>query len=120
MMSWNDNLQMPEELNVPYCAYMKYCVNTYLFSIEKEEREDIIKCLQAIKTDEEVFGNYYTKIQSMHDDIWDEEFIIKQFRERGKNISCAEEAGKIYVDNIMKYGVDTFYDWRYKYTGKVY
>lgn len=90
------------------------------------KKEEVIKKLKETETD--FYGNYYNKLLKNIENYKDEDFkkadkelkdIIKGNKDdmfenidyKGLGIKNLEDLGNTYINNIIEYGFDTWYDW---------
>ena len=114
-INFNNVIKMPESLNLVEGGFAKEYVAAYLKSISDKERFAIAAKLKGKHTG--YYGDYLNKYKdAFSKDLTQEDKnilegrISKDFKDL--NFSSIEDVGKAYIDNIINYGADTWYDWR--------
>lgn len=113
-IDFNNVIPMPERLNITSGGYDRYYVALYLKTLSDEEKHHL--CHQLLDAPVSYYGTYLKKYaESFTLDISEE--YMKRLRENlmrdYKILSAAtmEDIGKAYIDNILEYGHDTWYEW---------
>lgn len=118
-IDFNNVVPMPDRLSITAGGGDKYYVALYLKSLDKIEINRLQDALHNHPTS--FYGTYLKKyadsftIANGFMDIpegnltWMKEQLDRDY----KNISptSMEDVGKAYIDNILEYGADTWYDW---------
>lgn len=125
LFDFNKVISMPESLHIP-CGSCQKIAMVYAFSKMDEERKEYVKNELKNTNIEEFFSNYYydkffkEEFSQVEFDTADKELkeIISGEREMFENIDYAglgiknlEDLGNTYINNILEYGHDTWYDW---------
>ena len=113
-IDFNNIIPKPERLNITAGGYDRHYVALYLKTLSETERDN----LQAILSARPVsyYGNYLKKYaESFTMDISEAplEGMQQALEREYADISplSMESVGKTYIDNILEYGHDTWYDW---------
>lgn len=115
-INFNNIIPMPERLNITSGGYDKYYVALYLKTLSNVDKWK----LQAKLSDCSVsfYGNYFKKYRDSFGNRYDIpecclNRMTETFREKYKAVSptTMEDVGKAYIDNILEYGHDTWYEW---------
>ena len=129
--SWKEELfdfekivPMPKELNLTSGGIQKESILYALTFKTDEEREKIYKILKETETS--FYGNYFNKFFKNIENINDKEKLeqlAKQFKKDkrqdtfekidydGLGIKTLKDLGNRYIQNVIDYGSDTWYDW---------
>lgn len=113
-IDFNNVIKMPETMNLVQGSVAEDYIAAYLKTLSDKERFDIAKKLQDIPARYD--GNYFKKYKDAFTKELtdkDKEYLVSWLSEDFKvlNPSSIEEVGKTYIDNIINYGADTWYDW---------
>lgn len=113
---FNKLVPMPKELDLVEGGFDEEYVRCYVSSLPKDEADDVINLLK--NTVVKFYGNYYKKYFDgyIHDMTperveWMKEDVEERFSKF--NVHTFADIGKLYVDNIRKYGCPTWYEWCY-------
>jgi hypothetical protein len=113
-IDFNNVIPMPERLKLPSGGYDRHYVALYLKSLRAKERGELAAQLSDVPVS--FYGSYLQKyVESFTMDI-PVDFLkrMKEHLERDYShihLSSMEDVGKTYIDNILEYGADTWYDW---------
>ena len=111
-------IPMPKDLDIVSGGYECYFIMCYIASLSNDDADKVKEKLKATKC--KYYGDYYTKVYSSEEKLEHmENSIVKSypngFAECDGFSSVADKTiigiGKKYVDNILTYGTDTWYDW---------
>lgn len=113
-IDFNNIIKMPESLNVVAGGGDMDYVALYLATLSGSERNAVALKLYEVPTS--FYGNYFKKyIRAFNTPVSDErrQQLEAHYKEEYKAINPAsvEAVGKTYIENILKYGADTWYDW---------
>ncbi len=113
-VDFNNVIPMPESLNIAASSAAGDYIAAYVRTLSDDERltlkEDLAKHTCSF------YKNYYLKYEDAFSDAVSDETISRLegcYKDEYKSInpSSIEDVGKTYVDNILNYGADTWYDW---------
>lgn len=113
-IDFNNIIKMPESLNIVAGGGDRDYVALYLATLSGSERNAVALKLFEVPTSSS--GNYFKKyIRAFNTPVSDErrQQLEAHYKEEYKAIAPAsvEAVGKTYIENILKYGADTWYDW---------
>lgn len=113
-IDFNNVVPMPKSMDLVSGGFDRQYVGVYVKSLSVKERDDLAQKLESVPTS--FYKNYFNKYKDAFlKDISVAELsrMADRFKEDYKSInpSSIEEVGKTYVDNIINYGADTWYDW---------
>ncbi len=113
-IDFNNVVKMPESMNLISGTVAHKYVSAYLKTLSGKEKLAVSEKL--FRTPDSYYGNYLNKYRESFSEVLTEEdkkYLISRLKEDFKviNPSSIEEVGKAYVDNIINYGADTWYDW---------
>ena len=113
-IDFNNVIPMPERLNITSGGYDRYYVALYLKTLSMTERQNLRTMLLSCPTD--FYGNYLRKYaESFTMDIPEgtlnrmKDCLTREYR--NLSTTSMEDVGKAYIDNVLEYGADTWYDW---------
>ena len=112
VFSFNKIIPMPEELNMVCGGLRDEYVKYYIDSLSKDEASRLVLRLKNKKCF--FYGNYYNRLLGKTREI--DECMIERLEKGIKEYPNVKDQsiagiGKQYIDNILKYGTDTWYDW---------
>lgn len=116
---FNKIIPMPKSLKLTSGSITNDAIQYAISCKSEEEKQKTIDLLKASKQDM-LYKDYYTKIfhTSIDKDRLEDlnnnfERQIKENKDLFKelNINTLEDLGNQYIDNILKYGADSWYDW---------
>lgn len=119
-IDFNNVIPMPKRLNIVSGGYNRKYVALYLKSMGRIERDRLMdelgnRSVSFYETYLQKYGDSFT-IANGFMDIPDEKlsWMEKTFEKDYASISptSMEAVGRAYIDNILEYGHDTWYDWR--------
>lgn len=118
-VDFNKIVPMPKELNMVSGGYQNEYVKCYLDSLPKEEADEIKEKLKWTKCF--FYGDYYKKFYA-HDREIDADLLKRMEEDAKKSYPMVEDKtitgiGKQYVDNVLNYGTDDWYDWCCRFWG---
>lgn len=125
IFDFNKIIPMPKRLNLVSGGNEDVSVCYTLSKMSESKREEVIEKLKNAKCF--MYGNYYKKF-TMYEERYTEEYIKKAEEElqnkiNGINkgfdevnyndlgIKNLEDLGNAYINNVIEYGSDTWYDW---------
>lgn len=119
-IDFNNVIRMPSSLNLTAGGSDKDYIALYLSSLSGAERSAIALKLKAVETS--FYGNYLRKYAGSFTHYIPEErrkVLEGSFQKEYSaiNPTSAEDVGKTYIENILNYGADTWYDWSCKNWG---
>lgn len=119
-IDFNNVIKMPESLNLVEGGANDEYVALYLHSLSETKRASLAKELSNVPTS--FYKTYFAKYAESFAKTVSEERrqeLEKSFQEHYAAIkpSCLEDVGKTYIENILNYGADTWYDWKYQNWG---
>ena len=118
---FNKIIPMPKTLHLPAGGHDDQSIQYAISKKSNDERMEVKDCL--VKTQCSFYGNYFNKVYSR---IWTEEELEKCAKEfnadckahsfddtdyKALGIKTFEDLGNAYINNIISYGCDTWYDW---------
>lgn len=115
-IDFNNIIPMPERLSIVAGGYDKYYVALYLSTLSETEKHDVGFNLWERRI--HYYGNYYEKyhesftvLRAIPDNVLRR--MKSTFKEEYETIfpESMEDVGKAYIDNILEYGHDTWYEW---------
>ena len=119
-IDFNNIIPRPERLNITSGGYDRHYVALYLKTLSLAKLVDLQNKLSACPVG--YYGNYLKKYaEAFMMDVPKE--TIKRMTEtldtEYKDLDAAslEEVGKAYIDNILEYGDDTWYEWNCRHWG---
>lgn len=121
---FNKLIPMPESLNLTSGGYQNEAIVYALQKKPQDEREEIIQKLK--QTHAGFYGNYYLKATKYIDTErivrakenfekelnGDDKTLFRDVDYEKLEIKSFEDLGNVYLNNILEYGYDTWYDWR--------
>lgn len=116
---FNKIIPMPKSLKLTSGSITNDAIQYAISCKSEEEKQKTIDLLKASKQDT-LYEDYYTKVfhTSIDKDRLEDlnnnfERQIKENKDLFKelNINTLEDLGNQYIDNILKYGNDSWYDW---------
>ena len=130
-VDFNKIIPMPKTLNITSGGNDRDAMQYALLKMEKSQLKQTIEKLKETSTS--FYGNYFKKIYS-HKKYTLEELkkVAKEFEEKlnsGKQdrfnevdykelgVNNLEDLGNVYINNILQYGADSWYDWCYENWG---
>lgn len=114
-IDFNNVIPMPERLNIDAGGYDRQYVALYLKTLDSANIHHLLTALEERPVS--YYGNYLKKYAEsfMMDDISEEQlnWMQKDWQNRYVAVSptSMEDVGKAYIDNILEYGHDTWYEW---------
>lgn len=119
-------IPMPKSMHLTSGGRQNISICYALSKKNEEEKEKILNKLKEKKCD--FYGNYYDKIFHYHKEYTQEEYkkANKELKDiisgkkkqdfenidyKGLGIKNLEDLGNTYLNNILEYGFDTWYDW---------
>lgn len=113
-IDFNNVIPMPERLNITSGGYDRYYVALYLKTLDETEKQNLRTMLLSYPLG--FYGNYLKKYaESFTMDISEEKLngMKNSLTRDYRNLPGAsmEDVGKAYIDNILEYGADTWYEW---------
>ncbi len=114
VIDFNNVIKMPESMNIVCGGFAHWYISVYLDTLSHKERADIA---QKLKNTKNIYGkNYYQKyFDAFFEDVPGDILEMMQDEYKGVyksiNPSSIEDVGKVYIDNILTYGADTWFDW---------
>lgn len=113
-IDFNNVIPMPKSLNLISGGWDKWYVGAYIQTLSESDKIGLVQKL--LKCSDGYYKSYYHKYMDAFCKEIPSDILLKmqeEFRENYKSIapSSVEEVGKTYVDNILNYGADTWYDW---------
>lgn len=119
-IDFNNIIPMPERLRITSGGYDRKYVALYLKTLSETEKRYLQNILMIRPLS--YYGTYLKKYaESFTMDISDE--ILERLKgalehyANDTSITCVEDMGKAYIDNILEYGHDTWYEWRIDHWG---
>ena len=111
---FNQLIPMPKEMDVTAGGFDADFIRAYIKSLPANESEKIIRKLKSMRHG--IFGSYYDEyfngvVRDMTDERkkWIEDSIEREYGKH--NVHTMEDVGKLYIDNILKYGCANWYEW---------
>lgn len=120
-VNFNNIIPKPERLNIVSGGYDRHYVALYIRTLSESEKRYLQNILMIRPLG--YYGNYLKKYaESFTMDIPEEKLQrMKEMltRDEYKSISptSMEDLGKAYIDNILEYGHDTWYEWSIDHWG---
>lgn len=119
-IDFNNIEAVPERLNIVSGGNDRYYVSLYLRTLNYSDRKLLRYKLSERKVSfyKDYSLKYFNPIYSRIDD--DRlAYMSKTFKDQYKNLTpnSMEDVGKAYVDNILDYGDDTWYEWCCRHWG---
>ena len=124
-VDFNKIIPMPKTLKITSGGYDRHSIQYVLLKMEVPKLVETIEKLRQIPTS--FYGNYFAKIYNHKKYTLDElEVVVKAFKEQLKEnkqvpfdevdykslgINNLEDLGNVYLNNILNYGADSWYDW---------
>ena len=121
-VDFNNIIPMPPNLNIVAGGYDTWYVAAYVHTLSEEEKDALKEKLLAADTGYRFYKSYYHR--------YEDAFIkpippntLRSMQERFQadyqaiHPASIEAVGKTYIDNILQYGSDTWYDWCCQYWG---
>ena len=124
-IDFNMIIPRPETLDIPSGSSDRYAMQYALLKMNMPKLKETIEKLKTTSTS--FYGNYFAKIYSNKKYTLEElEKVAKEFKEQLENdkqdssdevnykelgINSLEDLGNVYINNILQYGADSWYDW---------
>lgn len=124
-VDFNKIISMPKTLNITSGGNDRGAMQYALLKMDTSQLKQTIEKLKATSTS--FYGNYFEKIYSCKKYTLEElEKVAKEFEEKlnsGKQdrfnevdykelgVNNLEDLGNVYINNILQYGADSWYDW---------
>lgn len=113
-VDFNNVIPMPNSMNLVCGDCDKWYVAAYIKSLPEDARMNIAQ--QLLKHKDIFYKSYYHKyMDAFTKDIPFDSLVRLQESYKKDyetiNPSTMEEVGKVYIDNILKHGADTWYSW---------
>ena len=113
-IDFNNVVPMPNTMNIAASSNARWYIASYVKTLSDVERLSLIQ--ELCKYSDGFYESYAHKYQdAFTGDIPDDTLnrMQKTFQEEYSaiNPNSIEEVGKTYIDNILNYGADTWYDW---------
>ena len=124
-VDFNKIIPMPKTLNITSGGNDRDAMQYALLKMDTSQLKQTIKKLKETSTS--FYGNYFEKIYSCKKYTLEElEKVAKEFEEKlnsGKQdrfnevdykelgVNNLEDLGNVYINNILQYGADSWYDW---------
>ena len=125
-------IPMPKSLQLTSGGNQNIAISYAISKMSEEKKEEILNKLKETSTD--FYSNYYIKFFRSERKYTKEEYEKedKDLRDlingkkkqewnnvdyKGLGIKNLEDLGNAYINNIIEYGCDTWYDWSCKYWG---
>ena len=124
-LDFNKIIPRPKTLDITSGGNDKYAMQYALLKMNIPKLKETIEKLKATSTS--FYGNYFVKIYNHKKYTLEElEKVAKEFKEQlesGKQypfdevnykelgINSLEDLGNVYINNILQYGADSWYDW---------
>lgn len=119
LFDFNQIIPMPKTLNITSGGYQNQYIQAYLDSLSSSERFEISNKLKEIK--DTYYKNYYARIIEYSHEISKEDLINMKsnYKKDYANINPKSiiDVGKCYIDNLLNYGADTWYEWSCNHWG---
>ena len=93
-------IPMPKSMHLTSGGRETISIIYAISKMSSEKKEEVINKLKETETD--FYGNYYNKLLKNIDNYKDY---------KGLGIKNLEDLGNTYINNIIEYGFDTWYDW---------
>lgn len=113
-IDFNAVIPMPERLKITAGGYDRKYVALYLNTLNDGHKDNLRRRLATIPVS--YYGTYLKKYEeSFTMDISDDqltrmrEALTSEYKDFSPN--RMEDIGKLYIDNILEYGADSWYDW---------
>ena len=127
LFDFNKIIPMPKTMHLTSGGNETISIMYALKQMSEEKKEEVIKKLKETSGDM-FYGNYYDKLFRYEHNYTDEEFkkadkelkdTIKGKKQdlfdnvdyKGLGIKDLKDLGDTYINNILEYGYDTWYDW---------
>lgn len=124
-VDFNKIIPMPKTLNITSGGNDRDAIQYALLKMDKSQLKQTIEKLKETSTS--FYGNYFKKIYSCKKYTLEElEKVAKEFKEQlnsGKQdrfnefdykelgVNNLEDLGNVYINNVLQYGADSWYDW---------
>lgn len=124
-VDFNKIIPMPKTLNITSGGNDRGAMQYALLKMDTSQLKQTIEKLKGTSTS--FYGNYFEKIYSCKKYTLEElEKVAKEFEEKlnsGKQdrfnevdykelgVNNLEDLGNVYINNILQYGADSWYDW---------
>lgn len=124
-VDFNKIIPMPKTLNITSGGNDRDAMQYALLKMDTSQLKQTIEKLKETSTS--FYGNYFEKIYSCKKYTLEElEKVAKEFEEKlnsGKQdrfnevdykelgVNNLEDLGNVYINNILQYGADSWYDW---------
>lgn len=127
IFDFNKVIEMPKSLHLTSGGSQNIAISYAISKKTEKEKEDIIKKLKEKDSGSIVWGSYYSKFFKDRNYTQEEyEREDKELKEiikgkkkqewnnvdyKGLGIKNLEDLGNAYINNVLEYGYDTWYDW---------
>ena len=124
-IDFNKIIPRPKTLDIPSGSSDIYAMQYALLKMNIPKLKETIEKLKTTSTS--FYGNYFAKIYRNKKYTLEElEKVAKEFKEQLENdkqdssdevnykdlgINSLEDLGNVYINNILQYGADSWYDW---------
>ena len=113
-IDFNNVVPMPNSMNLVAGSDARWYIASYVKTLPDEEKQNLIQ--ELLKYSDGFYKSYFHKYQDAFTEDIPADTLHRLQEEFKKdysaiNPSSIEEVGKTYVDNILTYGADTWYDW---------
>lgn len=128
---FNKVIPMPKSMHLTSGGNEKMSICYAYSKMSDEEKENLAKRLK--ETDNDYYGNYFNKLLDScnytDEDYKKEDKELKKYISgkkvnewdnvdyKGLGIKNLQDLGNTYINNILEYGCDTWYDWSCKHWG---
>ena len=129
-IDFNKIIPMPKTLNLTAGGYQNEAI---IYALSKKPIAEKLKIESTLKNKKvDFYGNYFNKIFNCNFNATELEKRANQFEEQlkgnekdifdsidyeGLGIETFEDLGNTYINNIIKYGHDTWYEWSCEHWG---
>lgn len=122
-VDFNKIIPRPKTLNITSGGNDRYAMQYALLKMSVSKFKKTIKRLEEIPTS--FYGNYFAKIYNhKRYTLAELEEVAKEFKKKIKDkdpldevdykelgVNNLEDLGNVYINNILQYGADSWYDW---------
>ena len=122
-VDFNKIIPRPKTLNITSGGNDRYAMQYALLKMSVSKFKKTIKRLEEIPTS--FYGNYFAKIYNhKRYTLAELEEVAKEFKKKIKDkdpldevdykelgVKNLEDLGNVYINNILQYGADSWYDW---------
>lgn len=123
VFDFNKIIPLPKSLNITSGGYDRSSMQYVLLKMDVVQLKETIEKLKAIPCS--LYGNYFTKIYALKKyDLEELEKLAKDFEKnidkvdlfgevnyKELGINTFEDLGMAYINNLINYGADSWYDW---------